>query len=76
MEYYLECKKKGLPFSTIPTGLAISIEHPWLAASPDGLMYDPAEGPYAVRSVLLYEADIKTKGFCLQYNSIMDKIQS
>ena len=45
-EQYLEYKKKESPdISTIPTGLVVSIEHPWLAASPDGLVYDPAEDP-------------------------------
>ena len=69
----------------MPTGLVVSIEHPWLAASPDGLVYDPAEdppnklvefkNPYAARSIPLCEATVKTKGFCLQYNSTMDKLQ-
>ena len=82
-EQYLEHKKKESPdISAIPTGLVVSIEHPWLAASPDGLVYDPTEdppnglvefkNPYATRNVPLREATIKTKGFCLQ---IMDILQ-
>ena len=43
-EQYLEYKNKESPgISAIPIGLVVSIEHPWLAASPDGLVYDPAE---------------------------------
>ena len=85
-EQYLEYKKKESPdISAMPTGLVVSIEHPWLAPSPDGLVYDPAEdppnglvefkNPYAARSIPLREATVKTKGFCLQYNSTMDKLQ-
>ena len=83
-EQYLKHKKKESPdISAIPTSLVVSIEHPWLAASPDGLVYDPVEdppnglvefkNPYATRNVPLHEATIKTKGFCLQYNSIHRK---
>ena len=68
-EQYLECKKKESPdISAIPTGLVVSIEHPWLAGSPDGLVYDPAEdppnglvefkNPYATRNITLCEATI------------------
>ena len=85
-EQYLECKRKVSPdISAIPTDLIVSIECPWLAASPDGLVYDPAEdppnglvefkNPYATRNIPFREATIKTKGFCLQYNSIMDRLQ-
>ena len=85
-EQYLKSKQKESPnISTTSTGLVISINHPWLAASPDGLVYDPTEdppygvmefkNPYSVRDVALREAATKVKGFCLQYNSDIDKLQ-
>ena len=85
-EEYLKCKELDSPeISTTHTGLVISIEHPWLAASPDGLVHDPTEdaphglvefkNPYSARNISLREAAVKIKGFCLQYNSSMDKLQ-
>ena len=85
-EQYLNYKRKESPdISTTQTGLVVSTEHPWLAASPDGLVYDPVESPpygvvefknpYSVRNLQLTEAAIKNKGFCLQYDSALDKLQ-
>ena len=45
-EQYLKSKQKASPdISATSTGLVISIDHPWLAASLNGLMYDPTEDP-------------------------------
>ena len=85
-EQYLKSKQKASPdISTTSTGLVISIDHPWLAASPDGLVHDPTEdppygvvefkNPYSMRNLTLCEAAIKAKGFCLQYNPDTDKLQ-
>ena len=82
---YLQSKQTESPdIRTTSTGLVISNDHPWLAASPDGLVYDPLEdppnrvvefkNPYSVRNLTLCEAAIKAKGFCLQYNHDTNKV--
>ena len=41
---YLKLKQIDSPaagYSVTKSGLVISLEHPWLVASPDGLVYDP-----------------------------------
>ena len=84
-EQYLKCKQTESPdISTTSTGLVISIDHPWLAASPDGLVHDPLEdppygvvefkNPYSARNSTFCEAAIKVKGFCLQYNPDTKKL--
>ena len=84
-EQYLQSKQTESPdIRTTSTGLVISNDHPWLAASPDGLVYDPLEdppngvvefkNPYSVRNLTLCEAAIKAKGFCLQYNPDTNKV--
>ena len=84
-EQYLKCKQTESPdISTTSTGLVISNDHPWLAASPDGLEYNPLEdppygvvefkNPYSARNSTLCEAAIKVKGFCLQYNPDTNKL--
>ena len=73
---YLEAMRKSSPdITTNQSGLVISLANPWLAASPDGLVYDPKENPpqgivefknpYSVRNDSLNEAAIAKKGFCL-----------
>jgi len=43
---HLQIKREVSPdVSTCQTGLVISLANPWLAASPDGLVFDPIE-PY------------------------------
>ena len=81
---YLEEKRKSPEISTSQSGLVISLANPWLAASPDGLVYDPTENlphgivefknPYSVRNSTLREAAINKKGFCLVYNETTDKL--
>jgi len=56
-------------------GLVVSSENPWLAASPDGLVFDPKEdppnglvefkNPYSVKEKTLEEATVSSKTFCL-----------
>jgi len=42
---YLEVKKLDSPnFNISKSGLVVSLRHPWLTASPDGLVYDPPQG--------------------------------
>lgn len=73
---YLEVKKLNSPgFSVSKSGLVVSLEHPWLAASPDGVVYDPNfdppqglvefKNPYTTRDKTIEEA-AGSKSFCLQ----------
>jgi len=58
------------------TGLVISIDNPWLAASPDDKVYDPNaaqslgvaeyKNPYTARDLTLQEACDTIKTFCLE----------
>jgi len=58
--------------------LKISVENPWMAVSPDGLVHDPSVDPpdgivkyknsYAARNIALTEAITKAKSFCLVNN--------
>ena len=75
---YLKLKQIDSPagYSVTKTGLVISLEHPWLAASPDGLVYDPSfdppqglvelKNPYAMKDITVEEAAAGNKSFCLQ----------
>lgn len=57
-------------------GLVISVDNPWLAASPDDKVYDPNttpslgvaeyKNPYSARDLTLQEACDKIKTFCLE----------
>jgi len=82
---YLEEKQKNSPdITTCQSGLVISLDNPWLAASPDGLVYDPTENPphgivefknpYSVRNNTLREAAITKKGFCLDLDKATDRL--
>ena len=63
--------------TTIKTGLVVSLQTPWLAASPDDQVYDPTtfppqglaeyKNPYAARLMTISEACKQLKGsFCLE----------
>ena len=82
---YLEEKRKTSPdITTCQSGLVISLENPWLAASPDGLVYDPSEdpphgivefkNPYTTRNNTLHEAANTKKGFCLDFDEKTGKL--
>ena len=62
---------------TIQTGLVVSVDNPWLAASPDDKVHDPSstpqslglaeyKNPYAARDFTLPEACHRVKTFCLE----------
>ena len=74
---YLKLKQIDSPgYSVTKSGLVISLEHPWLAASPDGLVYDPSfdppqglvelKNPYATKDKTVEEAVAGNKSFCLK----------
>ena len=75
---YLKLKQIDSPagYSVTKSGLVISLEHPWLAASPDGLVYDPSfdppqglvelKNPYATKDKTVEEAAAGNKSFCLK----------
>ena len=76
---YLKIKQAISPdFSLANSGLVVSVANPWLAASPDGLIYDPQadppqglvefKNPYSVRDKTLEEAATSSKTFCLTIN--------
>ena len=74
-EYLKIQQKDSSTFTITSSGLVISIENPWLAASPDGLVFDPQENPpeglvkfknpYSVKDKTLEEAASSSKTFCL-----------
>ena len=68
--------KNGHPgLTTQPTGLTISVDNQWLAASPDNIVEDPSEQPTAglaeykppfpARNLTISEACDKFSSFCL-----------
>ena len=77
VEYEAYQRQHGHPDLKVEScGLAISLDSPWLAASPDGLVTDPSEAtgplgvveiknPYTARSQTLAEA-CKKSSFCLE----------
>ena len=80
---YLKIKKESSPnISTSTCGLVVSISNPWLGASPDRLVHDPAsdppnglvefKNPYTARNMTLDEAVSKLKNFCLCYSSTQE----
>ena len=70
--------------TTCQSGLVTNLNNPWLAASPDGLVYNPTENPlhgivefknpYSVRNNTLHEAAITEKGLCLNLDETTDKL--
>ena len=74
---YLKLKQIDSPgYSVTKSGLVISLEHPWLAASPDGLVYNPSfdppqglvelKNPYAMKDKTVEEVAAGSKSFCLK----------
>ena len=68
--------KNGHPgLTTQPAGLIISVDNPWLAASPDNIVEDPSEQPtaglaeykktFSARDLTISEACDKFGSFCL-----------
>lgn len=73
---YLQQKRTASPdISVKESGLVVHLSHHWFAASPDGLVHDPAsldqngvveyKNPYSVRKLTLLEAITHDKNFCL-----------
>jgi hypothetical protein len=73
---YLQTKcNSSAQVTTQSSGLVIHPSHPWLAASPDDLVYDPGsvdpfgiaeyKNPYKFRSSTLRDAATQAKDFCL-----------
>lgn len=77
-QYVTYLQKKGSAgFTTQDAGLVISVDTPWIAASPDGRVMDPTaaqsqgiveyKNPYSVRDLTISEAcDRQAKAFCLE----------
>ncbi len=77
LQYLAYMRENGHPSLQVEKcGLFVSLETPWLAASPDGLVHDPdasypdglleIKNPYSIRHMSLEEA-VKTSSFCLEY---------
>ena len=80
-------KQNGHPNITVEEcGLFVSLENPWLAGTPDGLVHDPSpdaskpsglveiKNPYSARHLTLAEA-VKSPTFCLQHKKEDDTFQ-
>ena len=76
-QYIMYQNQKGhVGLRTHKVGLVISVDNPWLAASPDDKVYDPNaaqslgvaeyKNPYAARDFTLQEACDTIKTFCLE----------
>lgn len=76
-EYTEHQHQAGHPgLKTSPAGLTISVQNPWLGASPDGKVLDPSaskpdgiveyKNPYSARDLSLEEACCTKKLFCLE----------
>ena len=79
-KYITYMKQKGHSNLTVDVcGLFISLENPWLAGTPDGLVHDPSDdssqplglveikNPYSARHLTMAEA-VKSPTFCLEQN--------
>ena len=81
-EYQHENGHPGL--TTQPTGLVISVDNPWLAASPDNIVEDPSEKPtaglaeykkpFSARDLTISEACDKCS-FCLKRSEEGDNVR-
>ena len=78
-QYKTYMKQTGHPdLTTDVCGLFVSLDNPWLAGTPDGLVNDPNDdtskslglveikNPYSARNLTLEEA-MKTPTFCLEH---------
>lgn len=83
-QYITYMKQNGHPNLTVEAcGLFVSLENPWLAGTPDGLVHDPSDdssqplglveikNPYSARNLTLGEA-IKSPTLCLEQNKKED----
>ena len=79
-QYMTDLKGNGHPNLSVQLcGLFVSLQTPWLAGTPDGLVSDPdsspslglmeIKNPYSVRHLTLEEA-ARSTSFCLQLNKI------
>jgi hypothetical protein len=77
-KYITYMKQNGHSDLTVEDcGLFVSVDNPWLAGTPDGLVNDPGDddpsglveikNPYSARNLTLAEA-VKSSTFCLQQN--------
>ena len=74
-EYQIHQNQQGHKLTTLRTGLMVSSENPWLAASPDDQVFDEEsspqwglaeyKNPYSVRHLTIKEA-CKVSSFCLE----------
>ena len=76
-QYVTHQQQNGHPgLMTRQAGLVVSVDNPWLAASPDGMVQDPDapqpmgvveyKNPFSARDLTLSEACDKVKTFCLK----------
>ena len=86
-QYITYMKQNGHPNITVEEcGLFVSLENPWLAGTPDGLVHDPSpdaskpsglveiKNPYSARHLTPAEA-VKSPTFCLQHKKEDDTFQ-
>ena len=72
-KYVAEQQANHPGLNTKPSGLVVSLENPWLAASPDGTVLDPNTGmglveyknPFTHKDYAIGEA-CSNRGFCLE----------
>ena len=76
-QQYVSCQQHGhCNLKTVITGLVISLDNPWLAASPDDKVHDPSEtppyglaeykNPHSAKQLTIPEACQQLKNFCLE----------
>ena len=87
MQYIGHLQSYSPLFSVEITGLHISVDDPWLGASPDGLVYDPSVNepeellkikcPYKAQETSLIDICTKKEhqpsSFCVTYNKKTDR---